>query len=107
VTEKTRRGPSLAALASLITLAVSLWMEVELSSAFLRAVLVYLGIAMLMMGYRVILGHYLAASEAKARKDLLDKVQREAEEEVRSQQETAGAEKKAREAKTAKTAAVV
>jgi hypothetical protein len=107
VIEKTRRGPSLAALASLITLAISLWMEVELSSAFLRAVLVYLGISMLVMGYRVILGHYLAASEARASKDLLDKIQREAEEEVRKQQEAAGAEKKAKESKTAKAPVAV
>ncbi len=95
--EKRRRGPSLAALASLVSLAVALWMEVELSTALLRAVLVYLGLSMLTLAYRAILGHYLAASEARARQQLLEKAQQEAEEEMKhltEKKEAADKEKK-------------
>lgn len=80
--QKTRKGPSLAALAALVTLALSLWLEVELSSALLRAVLVYLGLSLITMTYRVILGHYLAASEERAREELFERIQKEAEAEL-------------------------
>lgn len=83
--EKTRKGPSLAALAALTTLAVSLWLEMELSSALFRSVLVYLGMSLLVLGYRVILSYYLAASEERARRELLERIQKEAEEEAKKQ----------------------
>jgi hypothetical protein len=85
--EKRRRGPSLSAMASLLTLAVSLWFEVELSTALFRAVAVYLGLSMAGLIYRAILGHYLTASEERARRDLLEKLAKEAEEEIRKQEE--------------------
>ncbi|RJP81632.1 MAG: hypothetical protein C4524_01555 [Candidatus Zixiibacteriota bacterium] len=94
--EKTRKGPSLAAISCLLTLAVSLWMEVELSSALFRAVLVYLGLSLVLLVYRVILGHYLVISERKAREELLEKARREAEAELARQKE--------KEAKGAKAA---
>ncbi len=96
MTEKTRKGPSFAALAALTTLAVSLWLEVELSSALFRSVLVYLGMSLLVLGYRVILSHYLAASEERARRELLERIQKEAEEEAKkqTQKQTAAADAK-------------
>ena len=78
----SRRGPSVAALASLSTLAVCLWFEVELSSALFRSVLVYLGISLLALLYRVILGHYLSVSQERAHEEFLQRMQREAEEEA-------------------------
>lgn len=96
MTEKTRKGPSFAALAALTTLAVSLWLEVELSAALFRSVLVYLGMSLLVLGYRVILSHYLAASEERARRELLERIQKEAEEEAKkqAQKQTASADSK-------------
>lgn len=85
--EKQRRGPSLSAIAALITLAASLWLQVELSSALFRSVLVYLGLSMVGLFYRAILGHYLAASETRAHQEMLNKLAREAEEEMRKQAE--------------------
>ena len=85
--KKEAKGPSLSALAALITLAVSLWMEVDLATALFRSVLVYLGLSMLSMAYRVVLGRFIAASQEKAERELLEKVQREAEEERRRRKE--------------------
>jgi hypothetical protein len=81
--ESLRRGPSLAALAALGTLALCLWFNMELASALLRAVLVYLGLSLVSLLYRVILGHYLAASQRRAQEEMLQRLQREAEEEAR------------------------
>lgn len=86
--KKEVKGPSLSALAALITLAVSLWMEVDLATALFRSVLVYLGLSMLSMAYRVVLGRFIAASQEKAERELLEKVQREAEEERRRRKES-------------------
>ena len=72
----------MAALASLSTLAVCLWFEIELSSALFRSVLVYLGISLLALLYRVILGHYLSVSQERAHQEFLQRMQREAEEEA-------------------------
>ena len=77
-----RRGPSVAALAALSTLAVCLWLDVELSSALFRSVLVYLGVSLLALLYRVILGHYLSVSQERAQQEFLERMQREAEEEA-------------------------
>lgn len=77
----SRKGPSLAALAALTTLAVGLWFDVELSAALFRSVLVYLGLSLLTTVYRVILGHYLRTSQERAQREFLEKVQREAESE--------------------------
>jgi len=82
MTEKQRKGPSLAALAALATLAITLWFDVELSMALFRAVLVYLGMSLLALVYRIILGHYLTASQERAQQALLERVQREAEQEA-------------------------
>ena len=92
--KKEAKGPSLSALAALITLAVSLWMEVDLATALFRSVLVYLGLSMLSMAYRVVLGRFIAASQEKAERELLEKVQREAEEERRRRKERQEAEAK-------------
>lgn len=75
------KGPSLSALAALTTLAVTLWMQVDLPTAIFRSLVVYLVLSLISMTYRVILGRLLAASQAKAQRELLEKVQREAEEE--------------------------
>lgn len=83
LTERQRKGPSLSALAALATLAVALWLQVDLASALLRAVLVYLGLSMISLAYRSILGRFIAASQAKAQREMLEKIQREAEEEER------------------------
>lgn len=83
MTEKKPKGPSLSALAALATLAVALWLEVDLATALFRSVLVYLALSMLSMVYRVVLGGFIAASQRRAQEELLRKVQREAEEEQR------------------------
>ena len=72
----------MAALAALSTLAVCLWFDIELSSALFRSVLVYLGISLLTLLYRVILGHYLSLSQERAHQEFLERMQREAEEEA-------------------------
>ena len=79
--EKQPKGPSLSALAALTTLAVSLWLEVGLASALFRSVLVYLGLSMLIMAYRVVLGRFIAATQAKVEREILENARREAEEE--------------------------
>ena len=99
---KQRRGPSFSAMASLATLAVSLWFEVELSAALFRSVLVYLGLSMTGLIYRAILSHYLASSEERARQELLDKLAREAEEEMKKQAEAEKIRSKAEAAKSVK-----
>jgi hypothetical protein len=86
--ENRRRGPSLSAIASLLTLAVSLWLEVTLNTALVRSVLVYLGLSGVSLVYRAILSHYWAASTERAQKEMYDRLQREAEEEMRKQAET-------------------
>jgi hypothetical protein len=103
--EKQRRGPSISAIASLVTLAVSLWFEVELSSALFRAVAVYLGLSMLGLVYRAILSHYLAASEQRARQEMLEKLAREAEDELRKQKESKEKQPVAKPMKTVKASA--
>ncbi len=85
--EKKPKGPSLSALAALTTLAIALWIEVDLATALFRSVLVYLLLSMVSLAYRVILGRFIAASQRKAEAELLEKVQREAEEEERKRQE--------------------
>lgn len=85
--EKKPKGPSLSALAALTTLAIALWLEVDLATALFRSVLVYLLLSMVSLAYRVILGRFIAASQRKAEEELLEKVQREAEEEERKRQE--------------------
>ncbi|GEM_PF-2835336 len=85
--EKKPKGPSLSALAALTTLAIALWMEVDLATALFRSVLVYLLLSMVSLAYRVILGRFIASSQRKAEAELLEKVQREAEEEERKRQE--------------------
>jgi hypothetical protein len=87
VSEKQAKGPSLSALAALITLAVALWMEVDLATALFRSVLVYIGLSMLIMVYRTVLGRFVAAAQQKAEQELLEKIQKEAEEEARAQEE--------------------
>lgn len=87
VAKKEPKGPSLSALAALITLAISLWMEVDLAAALFRSVLVYLVLSMLSMAYRVVLGRFIAASQEKAQRELLEKIQREAEEEEHRKRE--------------------
>ncbi|MCX6640527.1 MAG: hypothetical protein NTW14_08620 [bacterium] len=106
MSEKQRKGPSLSAIAALVSLAAALWMEVDLPDALLRAVLVYLGLSMVSMTYRVILGKFITHSYEKAQKELLDRIQREAEEERQKQKQE---EQKKREAnaKAAKTEQVV
>lgn len=79
---KESKNPSLSPLAALITLAVSLWMEVDLANALFRSVLVYLGCSLLIMVYRIVLGRFLAESQAKMERELLLKAQKEAEEET-------------------------
>jgi hypothetical protein len=86
-TESRRRGPSLSAIASLLTLAVSLWLEVTLNAALFRSVLVYLGLSGVSLIYRAILSHYWAASEERARKEVYERLQKEAEEEMRKHAE--------------------
>ena len=85
--EKKPKGPSLSALAALTTLAIALWMEVDLATALFRSVLVYLLLSMVSLAYRVILGRFIAASQRKAEEELLEKIQREAEEEESKRQE--------------------
>jgi len=82
-----QKGPSLSAVAALATLAISLWMEVDLSTALFRSVLVYLSFSLILLAYRVVLEKYLAASQARSERELLEKIQREAEEEERLQKE--------------------
>ena len=85
--ENRRRGPSLSAIASMLTLAVSLWMEVTLNTALFRSVLVYLGLSGVSLIYRAALSHYWAASQTRAQKEMYERLQREAEEEMRKQAE--------------------
>ncbi len=87
MSEKQAKGPSLSALAALITLAVALWIEVDLATALFRSVLVYIGLSMLIMVYRTVLGRFVASAQQKAEQELLEKIQREAEEEARAQEE--------------------
>lgn len=87
MTKKEVKGPSLSALGALTTLAIALWMEVDLATALFRSVLVYLGLSMLIMAYRVVLGRFVASAQQKAEKELLEKIQREAEEEQRRLEE--------------------
>jgi hypothetical protein len=93
-----------AALAALTTLAACLWFDVELSSALFRSVLVYLGISLMALLYRVILSHYLSVSQERAQQEFLERVQREAESALtdhRSQREApAEAQAEAARAKT-------
>jgi hypothetical protein len=107
--ETSRRGPSVAALAALSTLAGCLWFEVELSSALFRAVLVYLGVSLLALLYRVILGHYLSVSQERAQQEFLERMQREAEEEAASPKRgaAAGGKSSAPEPKAPKAAEAV
>lgn len=72
----------MSALAALSTLAVCLWFDIELSSALFRSVLVYLGVSLLALLYRVILGHYLSVSQERAHQEFLQRLQREAEAEA-------------------------
>ncbi|HEX7343436.1 MAG TPA: hypothetical protein VF398_04170, partial [bacterium] len=81
------KGPSVAALAALMTLAACLWFDVELSSALFRSVLVYLGVSLMALLYRVILSHYLSVSQERAQQEFLERVQREAESAVADQRE--------------------
>ncbi|MBU0518966.1 hypothetical protein KKA00_05545 [bacterium] len=97
-----QKGPSLSALAALTTLAIALWMEVDLSTALFRSVLVYLSFSLILLAYRVVLEKYLAASQASAERELLEKIQREVEEEERLQKEQQ--EKTAAQLNTAKPA---
>lgn len=87
MTQKEVKGPSLGALGALTTLAVALWMEIDLATALFRSVLVYLGLSMLIMAYRVILSRFVASAQQKAEQELLEKIEREAEEEQRKLEE--------------------
>ncbi len=105
----------MAALASLGTLAVCLWFDIELSSALFRSVLVYLGLSLLVQLYRVILGHYLSVSQERAHQEFLQRMQREAEEEAVPAKKgeaahagpAAGGKSGASEAKTPKAAETI
>jgi hypothetical protein len=101
--EKQRKTPSLSALAALITLAIALWMEVDLPIALFRAILVYLGLSLVSMTYRVVLGKFIAYSYQKAQEELLDRIQKEAEEERKKQLEKDEQKRRETAAKTAKT----
>ncbi|TKJ42247.1 hypothetical protein CEE37_00795 [candidate division LCP-89 bacterium B3_LCP] len=94
MTKEQAKGPSLSALAALATLAITLWMEVDLASALFRSVLVYLGFSMLIMAYRIVLGRFVASSQERAERELLEKVQREAEEEEAKHRQQAEKAKK-------------
>ena len=85
--QNKQKGPSLSALAALITLAISLWLEIDLATALFRSILVYLILSLLLMAYRIVLGRFLAISQAKAEAELLEKIQREAEEEEAKRKE--------------------
>ncbi len=88
-----QKGPSLSALAALTTLAIALWLQVDLATALFRSILVYLTFSLMLMAYRVILGRFLAISQARAEQELLDKIQREAEEEEAQKRERQELEK--------------
>jgi hypothetical protein len=62
-------------------------MEVTLSTALFRAVLVYLGLSGVSLIYRAAFSHYWAVSETRAQKELYERIQKEAEEELRKQAE--------------------
>ena len=86
-TREKQKGPSFSALAALATLAIALWLEVDLATAIFRSVIIYLVLSLVSMAYKIILGRYLAVSQAKVEQELLEKIQREAEEEERKKQE--------------------
>jgi hypothetical protein len=81
------KGPSFSALAALATLAIALWLEVDLATAILRSVIVYLILSLVATAYKIVLGRYLAISQARAEREMLEKIQREAEEEERKKEQ--------------------
>ncbi len=98
VAKEKQKGPSLSALAALTTLAVALWMEVDLPVAIFRSILVYLVLSLVLMAYRLVVGKILEASQRRAQRELLEKIQKEAEEEQQrnQQREEAQAKRSAR-----------
>ncbi|MFH1861254.1 MAG: hypothetical protein ABH878_00445 [bacterium] len=81
-----RKGPSLSAIASLATLAISLWLEVDLYIALFRAVLVYLGFSLLLLAYRTLLGRFLSMSKEREEREFLERMMKEAEQEAKAQE---------------------
>jgi len=103
--ENKQKGPSLSSLAALTTLAIALWTEVDLAVALFRAIAVFLVLSLLTMAYRVVMARFLAISQEKAQRELLEKVQFQAEEEEAKRQEERKKREEERKMKNAADAA--